>query len=69
MNYNEIIVKHQQSEFLIDEIKQREYCIDQLTNGVMSRLGNKLENKASIQEYNMQIVNLKAELEALWNNR
>lgn len=49
----------------IDELKS---YINQLTDGVMSRLGNKLENKAAIQEYNMRIVNLEAEIKALWNN-
>lgn len=54
---------------LFEQIDELKSYINQLTEGVMAKLGNTEMNRKSIQEYNMRIVNLEAEIQALWNNR
>lgn len=54
---------------LFEQIDELKSYINQLTDGVMAKLGNKLENKAAIQEYNMRIVNMEAEINRIWNSK
>lgn len=50
---------------LFEQIDELEGLKSQLTQPYW----NKLEAKANTVEYNMRIVNLEAEIQALWNNR
>lgn len=55
-----------QATELLEHIDELHSYIEQLTNGVMAKLGSKESNRLAIQEYNMRILNLEAELKALW---
>lgn len=55
-----------QATELLEQIDELTSYIEQLNNGVMSKLGSKESNRLAIQEYNTRILNLEAELEALW---
>lgn len=68
METQEIIRKVKQSHDLIDRIEEYKSYINQLTNGIMAKLGSKEMNEQSISQYNKIIAELEDELKAIWGN-